>query len=391
MTTAGPRNELSSTFVLLQVIPALDAGGAERAAIDVGKAVVDAGGRSLIATSGGRLADEAARAGSRICVGPFQSKNPITMAMNTARLRALIHDNQVSVIHARSRAPAWSAYSAARQSAIPFVTTYHGIYESRSRLKRAYNSVMARGDTVIANSEWTAAHIRGTYPAAAARIAIIPRGIDIGRFTLASVGRERIELLRAQWQLNDDPLVLMPERLTSWKGHSLLLEAAARLQHRKFNLVLAGDPQGRQGYVDELNALIDKLGLRERTRIPGHCSDMPAAFALADIVVVPSIQAEAFGRVAVEAQAMERLVIASALGAQTETVIDGVTGWLFPPGDIPALTARLDAAFDLSAEQKKKITHAASERARSLYSTERMCAQTLDVYSKLLARAPAGV
>ena len=382
---------LGRDFVLLQVIPALDAGGAERAALDITRAVAAAGGRTLIATSGGRLAPEAAALGATLKLGPFDSKSPVTMALNAMRIARMVRDYRVGIVHARSRAPAWSAYFATRQPRVPFVTTYHGIYNAGGPLKLYYNSVMVRSDAVIANSQWTARHVKQQYLSAASRITVIPRGIDVAYFSPESVSESRVSVVRATWGIDapDRPLILMPERMTSWKGHEVLLKALARLTHRNFFVVLAGDAQGRDAYVQELTGLAGRLGLSAVTRIPGHCADMPAAYMAADLVVAPSVREEAFGRVAVEAQAMRRLVIGSALGAQTETIVDGVTGWLFPPGDDAALSLCIDRALALGSKDRERVVLAARAHVLNSYTLEGMCRQTLSVYRKLLKKNEA--
>jgi glycosyltransferase involved in cell wall biosynthesis len=370
---------------VLQVIPALDAGGAERTAVDVARAVVAAGGEAWIATTGGRLAGEAEAAGARIVAGPFDTKNPITMLRNASLLAALIREQGVSIVHARSRAPAWSAYVAARRTGVRYVATYHGIYNAKGPLKRWYNSIMARGDAVIANSRFTADHIRAEHKIDPAKLHVIPRGIDIKGFTPDGVTPERVEAVRKAWSLKSGkPVIVLPNRLTRWKGQLVFAEALAQLPDRNFEAVMAGDAQERDGYVAELREAISRLDLTQTVRIPGHCGDMPAALMVADVVVLPSIEPEAFGRVAVEAQAMGRPIVASRLGAQTETIEDGVTGFLVPPGDAAALAAAIARALALPAHQRETMAKAARARVLATYSVEAMCAATLAVYRSLI-------
>lgn len=370
---------------VLQVIPALDAGGAERTAVDVAAAVVAAGGRSWIASAGGRLATEAGQKGAGLLIGDFATKNPLRIWSNAARLAAFVRANDISIIHARSRAPAWSAWLAARRSGARFVATYHGIYNARGALKRWYNAIMTRGDAIIANSAFTAAHVAREHAIAPDRITVIPRGIDIEAFTPANVAPARIDAIRKQWALEPGkPVLLLPGRLTRWKGHLDFIAALARLPDRNWQAVMAGDAQERDGYVAALRDAIAAAGLGPHVRIPGHCSDMPAAFLAADLIVAPSIEPEAFGRVAVEAQAMGRPLVASRLGAQTETVRDGETGFLFEPGDRAALASGMAAALAQSPERRTTI--AAAQRANVLgnYTVDTMCAATLGVYRRLL-------
>jgi len=378
-----------STLAVLQVIPALDAGGAERTTVDVARAVVAAGGRAWIATAGGRLAGEAERAGARIITGPFEAKSPLQVWRNAAALADVIRYGNINIVHARSRAPAWSACLAAKRTGARFVTTYHGIYNARSPLKRAYNSIMARGEAVIANSKFTADHVVVEHSVENDRLHVIPRGIDVEAFTPANVTQPRIDALKDLWRLKPDKkVIVLPARLTRWKGQLVFLEALARLPARDFEAVMVGDAQERDSYVGELRRAIDRLDLSQVVRIPGHCSDMPAAFMLADVIVTPSVEPEAFGRVAVEAQAMQRPVVASKLGAQTETIVDGVTGFLFLPGDADALAKAMTRALTLTADQRNRLAAAARERVLRLYTVEAMCAATLRVYRSLLSVSP---
>lgn len=386
-------------ITILQVIPDLDAGGAERTAVDVAAAVVEAGGRALIASRGGRLAAEAEAAGARCVAFPAATKNPAIMLANARRLERLAREEHVTLIHARSRAPAWSALIAARRARLPLVTTYHGAYRRGGALKNLYNSVMARGDVVIANSHFTAQLICERHPFAEPRIRVIHRGTDLSAFEQTAVSPERLRALRAAWSIAEGRrIVLLPARLTAWKGHDVLIDAASRLVaagRDDVDFVLAGDPQGRDGYRDTLVDRMVRSGLAHRIRLVGHCSDMPAAYALADVVTVPSTQPEAFGRTAVEAQAMGRPVVASDLGAAPETVLappevtqDARTGWRVPPGDADALAAAIAAALDLPPDSRAAVAQRARRHVHARFSLAAMTGATLDVYAGL-ARARA--
>jgi glycosyltransferase involved in cell wall biosynthesis len=378
----------TTALSVLQVIPALDAGGAERTAVDVARAVVKAGGKAWIATRGGRLAAEAESAGAEIILGPFDTKSPLTIWQNAKALADVIRYKNATIIHARSRAPAWSAQLAAQRTGIKYVATYHGIYNARSSLKRWYNGIMARGDAVIANSQYTAAHVIAEHKVDPRKLHVIPRGIDVEGFTPERVAAAHIDAMRKQWNLTPGkPVIVMPGRLTRWKGQLVFVEALARLTDRNVIAVMVGDAQERDAYVDELHANLKRLNLTEIARIPGHCSDMPAAFMAADVIVTPSIEPEAFGRVAVEAQAMGKPVVASRLGAQTETVLDGITGFLFPPGDADALAQGITRALALTTDQRQAMAKKARERVLASYSVDAMCEATLKVYRDLL-KAP---
>jgi glycosyltransferase involved in cell wall biosynthesis len=380
---------------ILQVIPELEAGGAERTAVDVAEGLADVGARSLVATEGGRLVGELQAKGGIWIPFPASTKNPFAMALNVRRLARICHREKVELIHARSRAPAWVGLGAARALGLPFVTTFHGSYAGRSSIKILYNSVMARGDAIIANSHYTADLIRSLYPQAAERIRVIHRGTDFGAFSPAAVAAERVDDLRRAWGVSPhERVVLLAARLTGWKGQKMLVEAAARLRDGGLSdvtFVLAGDPQGRDGYVKELDALIAARTLKGVVRRVGHCTDMPAAFVAASVVTVPSTEPEAFGRSAVEAQAMGTPVVVSDLGAVPETVLSPPdvppqerTGWRIPPGDPDALARAIGEALSFGATAKAALSARARAHVESHFSLERMVGSTLDVYSSLL-------
>ncbi len=370
---------------VLQVLPMLETGGVERGTIEVAEALVRSGFRALVASAGGRLVPELTHLGVEHIALPLASKDPWVMWRNAGKLAAVIREHRVDVVHARSRAPAWSARLAVRRTGARWVTTYHGTYNEGFALKRRYNAVMASGERVIAISAFIAEHLIERHGTDPARVRIIPRGVDPRRFDPAVVSGERIVKLARAWRIPDDaPVVLLPGRLTRWKGQEVLIEALARMQHADAVAVLAGDDQGRHGYRAALEALAERLGLGARVRIVGDCPDMPAALMLADVAVSASIEPEAFGRVIVEAQAMGRPVVATAHGGALETVSSGETGLLVPPGDAPALAAALDHALSLDEETRAALGARAREVVLSRYTTERMCAATLDVYRELL-------
>ncbi len=383
-------SDLPSNFTLLQITPRLDTGGAEQTTLDVAAAVRAAGGRSLVASMGGRMEEGLAASGATLARLPVQSKNPLVVVANAFRLAGLIRRENVSLVHVRSRAPAFSAAWAARMTGVPLIATYHGVYNARSALKRWYNGVMTRGERVIANSDYTRAHVLAQHGVSEARVIAIPRGVDISRFDPEAVTPARRCMLGRAWGLDPaDPRlkVLLAGRLTRWKGQALAIEATARLKARgveNFVLILAGDSQGRDAYVAELEAAIRDNGLEGRVLIVGHCADMPAAYSLCDIAIAPSLDPEAFGRTAVEPQAMGALVLASDHGAARETVIPGQTGWLAAPGDPEAWTDALGEALAAGPDRRARMGAAAMARARALYSVEAMCAATLKVYAEVM-------
>ncbi len=382
---------------ILQIIPELEAGGAERTAVDIAKGLTDVGARALVATEGGRLVAELQAKGGVWLPFPAASKNPLGMLLNVRKLVLLCRQEGVELIHARSRAPAWVALGAARQLRLPFVTTYHGSYNSRSSVKTLYNSVMARGDVVIANSAYTAGLILAKHPIARDRIRVVNRGTDFSAFAPAAVGADRVQALRKAWGVEPHQrIVLLPGRLTGWKGQRVLIEAARLMRDggdADTAFILAGDAQGRDGYVKDLDQLIAKAGLEGRVRRVGHCTDMPAAMLSAAVVAVPSTEPEAFGRVAVEAQAMGAPVVVSDLGAVPETVLappqvapSERTGWRVPPGDAAALAAGLNEALGLRPSARDALARRARIHVEQHFSLEAMVSETLDVYCALLER-----
>lgn len=377
---------------ILQVIPDLSAGGAERTVIEMAEAIVMAGGEALVASRGGRLEVALTDAGGELIEMNAKSKNPFVLQANTGKLVKLIRERGVSLVHARSRAPAWSALAASNKANIPFVTTYHGAYSGKSALKIRYNSVMARGDIVIANSEWTAAHVRDVHGVDPTKLVTIPRGVDLDVFAPSAVSPERIEAARAAWRLDVpegiSPLVLLlPARLTDWKGHRVAIEAVSRLSREEqagVRLVLAGDPQGRDKYVDTLEDLILEHGLGGVVKLAAHWDDMPAAYLAADIILQPSTRPEAFGRVAAEAAAMGRPVIAADHGGARETVVEGLTGARVKPGDASELAGAIRAIRDIGVGGRKSMGEAGMTHVGERFSKRGLQIATLRVYAGLL-------
>jgi glycosyltransferase involved in cell wall biosynthesis len=380
----------SKRSAILQVIPALDTGGAERTTIDVAAALVREGFQAPVASQGGRLESQLAEAGGELIRMTAASKAPQTIFRNALSLRNLIRVRNIKLVHARSRAPAWSALLAARWTGVPFVATYHGIYNAANPLKRFYNSVMLRGDAVIANSRWTADHIIQEYRIRLARLVIIPRGVDLQYFDAAGVTPQKISDLRKSWNANDDDFViLLPARLTRWKGQSVLIEALVSLKQENnlsnIRAVLAGDAQGRDAYEAELRKRIGASGLADRISIVGHVSDMAAAYAAADVTVSASTDPEAFGRVTAEASAMAKPVIAVDHGGARETVISGVSGFLVPPADVGALAAALKHLSEMVPDDRAKMGRSGRMHIVQNFSRERMCEGTIALYRTLLS------
>lgn len=386
MTTIDTRTRPA----ILQIVPRLDAGGAERTTIDMAGALVHEGWRALVACAGGRMMGELETAGGEWIAMDAASKSPITILSNAIRIKRIIARENIKLVHARSRAPAWSALIAARMAGVPFVTTYHGIYNASNALKRWYNSVMVRGDAVIANSEWTAARIQREYGPAPKRVVVIPRGVDTHVFDPAGIAPDRIMALHQQWKVKGgDVVVLLPGRLTRWKGQGALIAALAQMKDAgtldRIHAVLAGDAQGRDAYEAELRAAVATAGLSDHVCIPGHVSDMAAAYAAADIVVSASVEPEPFGRVPAEAGAMAKPVIATDHGGARETVLPGHSGVLTPPGDARALATALEQMIALGDEGRRGMGAAGRSHILGRYTSERMCSATLVLYREILS------
>ncbi|MCF6199156.1 MAG: glycosyltransferase family 4 protein [Hyphomicrobiaceae bacterium] len=382
--------------VILQVIPQLETGGAELSTLEMVDALSKSGARALVVSQGGRMAAQVERFGGENIIMPVASKNPFQINKNRRELQRLIRQHDIALVHARSRAPAWSCLLAAKQTAIPLVTTYHGAYGGVNLIKRTYNSVMARGKLVIANSRFTADMIQSRHQTDERRMRIIYRGVDLQRFSQSAISEEQLMQLRTKWGVEKDaPLILHPARLTRWKGQGVVIRAMAKLieagEDQNAVVILAGDPQGREAYVSELKELIVSLALEDRVRLVGHCSDMAVAYGLAKVTLIASIEPEAFGRTSAEAQAMGCPVIATNIGAPPETVRakphrddDQLTGWLVAPQNPDKLARALGEVLMLAPDSYEKLSLNARKNVEENFSDELMKVKTLAVYDELL-------
>ncbi|CCQ72074.1 glycosyltransferase family 4 protein [Magnetospira sp. QH-2] len=371
---------------VLQVLPSMGLqGGVERGTVDMAAAIVAAGGRAIVAAEEGLLAPELKRHGAEFVPLPLASKNPLVMHKNVNRLVELIETEQVDLVHARSRAPAWSAYRACKRTGTPFVTTFHGTYGHGNFFKRWYNSVMTRGQPIIAISKFIAAHMHRIYGIPMQKVRIIHRGIDTKHFDPDNVSAERVIQLASKWRMTDGaPVIALPGRLTRWKGQMFLVDAIAELGRTDICCLLIGSDQGRAGYREELEAHIVNRGVASVVQIIDDCRDMPAAYKLSDVVVSASIEPEAFGRIAAEAQSMGRPVVATNHGGARETVVEGVTGWLAPPDDAAALARCLERALALTPEDRQTMAKRARAHVIQHFSKESMTSATLEVYDEVL-------
>jgi glycosyltransferase involved in cell wall biosynthesis len=373
-------------ITILQVLPRLVVGGAERGTVDIAAAIQQAGGRAIVASQGGPMVHELDRARVKHIKLPLAPKNPFTIWRNASRLARVIRQNKVDIIHARSRAPAWSAMWAARRTGIRFVTTYHDTYSAGTAWKQRYNSVMARGDRVIAISEFVADYLRELYGLAEGVLRTIPRGIDLARFDPARVPAERKIKLTRDWNLPEDrPIILMPARLSRKKGHLVLVEALSKLKRNDICCIMVGDDGRHTAYRTALLEFIHECELDSVVRLLPPTADMAAAYSLAAVVVAPSVKAEGFGRVPVEGQAMGCPVIASDIGGFRETIVDGLTGLLVPPGNSARLADAIASALALNQDDRAGLAAEAWANIQAKFTRERMCASTLNVYRELVA------
>ncbi len=386
-------NSKTFTACVLQIVPELDTGGVEQTAVDISEAVVRAGGRSIVVSKGGRLEGRLLKGGATVVKMPVHSKNPFLQWRNAAALKTLIKAEHVDIVHVRSRAPAMAGFSAAKACGVRSVGTYAGIYNAKSALKRWYNSQMTRGDMTIANSHFTRDHILSAYHLPPERVIAIPRGIDMKRFDPEAFDVRRIMALEESWGVVADESrvrFLLAARLTKWKGQGLIIDAAAKLRARgidNFLVLMAGDDQGRTEYTQGLLKQIETNGLADHIKLVGHCADMPSAYSMCHYALAPSLEPEAFGRTAVEPQAMHRPPLAAAHGATVETVLPGTTGWLVPPGDADAWADAMAQAITLPEAQRFAMGVAGRAHVREQFSLDVMCDQTLDVYRALLILA----
>ena len=376
-----------------QIIPRLNVGGAETTTLEIARALRAANARALVVSEGGSLSDAIMAAGAELIDMPVASKNPFVMAANIRRLRRLVGDKNINILHARSRAPAWSTLAAARAAKVPFVTTYHSLVHEGPRAKVWYNSVMVRGDAVIANSEYTGGLIRRVHGVDDARLRVVARGCDVSALAPENVSADmRADQRRAWGASADDFVILCPARITEVKGQHVLLSALTQLpaKTRPF-VVFAGSADGRAEYFAALERQVAEASLTGRVHFAGLVRDMGRAYGACDLAIVPTVRGEPFGRTIVEAQAAGLPVIASDAGGYRETVIsrppeNGGTGWLVPPGEAAALARAMKAAIAQSATERAQMVSNGRAHVEANFRQEVMCAKTLAIYAELIGR-----
>ena len=360
-------------------------GGVERGTVEIARALCAAGIPNAVASQGGPMVAQLERLGVPHFTLPLKSKNPLVIRANSVRLAELARREGVTLMHVRSRAPAWSVKWASRRCDVPWIATFHGVYgTSPAMLKLPYNRVMLQGVRTICVSNYVLQHVLATYHPDPARLVCIPRGADTDVFRPNAVTATDAAALKDELGFAPDtPVLTLPGRLTRWKGQVEMLQALAQMSHRRVGCLFVGSDQGRVGYTAELKALAARLPSETQVRFLEHSNDMPRVYAMSDVVVnASSAQPEAFGRVIPEAQAMGVVTVGTAHGGACETIEDGTNGFLVPPGDAAALARKLDFALDLPEDRRAAIAAAAVESVRKRFSTQKMCDATLRLYAE---------
>jgi len=373
--------------VILQVLPQLGQGGVELGTVQIAEALTEKGIKNYVASAGGSKEYNLKRLNVEHFTLPLNSKNPLTIIKNAAVLKKIIKEKGINIVHARSRAPAWSAYLAARAAKVHFMTTFHGTYGlGPMGIKKLYNRVMTLGEKVIVISTHIKNHVLKNYNTPEEKLVFIHRCVDTAKFDPAAVSPERLKSVIEEYELPaDKKIILLIGRLTRWKGQELLIDALALLKDRTdFHCVFAGDDQGRVKYTDGLVEKIRQSGLSGRFTFIRHTDDVPALMKASDIVVSASIEPEAFGRIAAEGEAMGKIVIASNIGGSLDNLKNGVTGRHFKSGDAKDLADKLTWALNLSQAESQKFAAAAENFVKENFTKEIMCSKTIRVYEDLI-------
>ena len=383
---------MSTDLKVLQVIPKLGYGGAETGCFDIAHYLPENGCESFIVTSGGELIKFINKEKVKLIKLPVHSKNPLMILFNTIALIFIIIFNNISIVHARSRAPAWSCFFATKVTRRKFVTTFHGTYNFKSKLKKFYNSVMVRSNLIIAGSNFIFSHIKENYSDylnLKNKLLVIFRGINVDYFdSTTKIETEEKQLLK-NWGIEENKkIILLPGRLTSWKGQELFLEAVnlvnIQLGYEAFYAVILGSEQGRDLFKKKLIRLVEQYRMTKQLKFISHCKDMALAYKVSNIVVSSSIEPEAFGRVAVEAQSMGKVIIASNIGGSNETIIDGKTGYLFETGNPQSLCEKILKVLNLDETTLKTLGAEGRKNIISKFNVEKMCFSTYSEYKKLI-------
>ena len=370
---------------IVQILPAMVRGGVERGTVETADAIRRHGGRAVVVSCGGPMVRYLDRLGVTHHRLDVHSKNPFRWLQIRRRLKAILISEGADLVHVRSRVPAWIALPAATALGIGTISTVHGRFVTKSAFKRFYNAKLLKTDHVIAISNYVKELIASQYVGVDERLTVVHRGVDTDLFNPEKVNQTRIINFVDSMAIPEDaPVVMLPARATAWKGHQILLQALAKIKDQPFICLMVGAGDGKPAFVSELVRFGQQLGLEGRFRLTPIVDDMPAALMVADVVVMPSITPEPFGRVALEAQAMGRPVVAFEHGGAIESIKHGETGWLAIPRDVNSLAAAVKAALDLSPRKRKSLANAARQHIETHFSTETMCRETMKIYRRVL-------
>ena len=375
--------------VIEQILPALNRGGVERGTVEVADAIVKNGWKSVVISNGGLLTSQLKRVGATVYEVPVHRKNPFLWGSARRQVKRILQQEGADIVHVRSRAPAWIALPAANSLGIATVSTVHSKFAPANIFKKIYNGKMLKADRVIAISHFVENEIFTHYgkSGVAEKLSVIHRGVDLGMFDPKAVNQQRIIAEADRLGLPDDKsIIMLPARATSWKGHEILIQALAQLSDKDAILMLLGIEDGPPAYAEKLRTMAVRYGLGGRVRIGAGSRDMPAALMLADVVAMPSIKPEPFGRVAIEALAMGRPVVAFRHGGAVESIDEGRTGWLADPLSVDALAEALQTALSLTPRKRRALAKDARQQMTDQFSKDMMCERTLAVYKSLLKK-----
>ncbi len=383
---------MSSKIKVLQIIPKLGIGGAETGCYDLAHFLPEKDCKSFLITSGGSLLKYIRKDKVKVLRLPVHSKNPLLILLNALIIIIYILINNINIVHARSRAPAWSSYLACKITGKSFVTTFHGTYSFEGSIKKFYNSIMVKSKLIIAGSNFIFNHINENYQKflnPKNKLLVIFRGINLEYFNIKSVSQRKKEKLQTDWELKDENFkILLPARLTSWKGHEKFIEALSILiedyNKSNFQAIILGSDQGRNVYTKKLHSMAERYNLTKKIKFIYNCKDMPTAYSIVDVVVSSSIRPESFGRVSIEAQAMEKPIIASNLGGSKETVLNGKSGYLYKHDDPRELAKCLNTVMELDKDTLNLVGNEGRKNVIKKFDVEKMCQSTFNEYKKLL-------
>ena len=371
---------------ILQVVPALISGGVERGTLEIAKKIIDSGNYSIITSAGGPLVEPLEQDGSKHIIMNVMSKNPFTIWRNARKITDVIRDNNVDIVHARSRALAWSCYISAKATETHLITTFHGIYNFKNSLKKLYNSVMTKGHNVIAVSNFVKEHIINNYKIDKNKIIVIHRGVNHHEFSQDKLSDNILASFREKYNVPaNTPVILLPSRMTKWKGHLVLVDALQKIKHLNFYCIMAGDSVKHPLYVTRIKNKIHKYKIQNRAQLFGNEPNIISLYGIADIVLSTSIEPEAFGRTIIEAQSMEKIVIATNIGGASETIQDGITGFHVMPNNSEELAKKIEYCLSIiGSVQAKKITDKARKIVSKKFSLDFMLKNTLSIYDKAI-------